>query len=129
MSGTRVLVIDDDADLRALLSITLRRMAGWVVEAAATGAEGLERARATRPDIVLLDLTLADMEGTAVLEQLKASPATRELMVVVFTAAVQRGGEAELIAKGARAVIAKPIRPPSLLVELQALLSSPRAGP
>lgn len=70
-SGARLLVVDDEPNIRELLSASLR-FAGFTVESAATGAEAVAAARARRPDLVVLDLMLPDMDGFSVVRKLHA---------------------------------------------------------
>ena len=72
----RILVVEDEADLQQVLEYNLRQ-AGHEVVLASRGAEALRLAREQRPDLVLLDLMLPDMQGTDVCRALKASPETR----------------------------------------------------
>ena len=71
-----VLVVDDEHDIRELLRFNLRE-AGFVVEAAGTGAEGLSLARSMQPAVVVLDLMLPDLSGTELCRQIRASCAFR----------------------------------------------------
>lgn len=82
MDGPRVLVVEDDEDVRGLLSAHLRRL-GCVVEQVATGAAGLAAARAVPPDLVLLDVLLPDLDGRDVARELAEDPATADRPVVL----------------------------------------------
>jgi signal transduction histidine kinase/CheY-like chemotaxis protein len=79
-----VLVIDDDPDVRDLVSRTLRKE-GWRVETAANAIEGLQKIEGELPELVLLDLSLPVIDGFEILSRLRAMPAWAELPVVVLT--------------------------------------------
>jgi signal transduction histidine kinase len=81
----RVLVVDDQRIPRAAVSGILRS-AGFHVEAAADGPEGIERARAGSPDVIILDVNMPGMDGFAVVERLKQDPATGRIPVIFLTA-------------------------------------------
>src|ERR1700691_4230194 len=85
MDMTRVLVIEDEADLREVLDYNLTKE-GHRVSLVSTGAEGLRAARDQQPDLILLDLMLPDTTGTAVCKTLKKDPVTRDIRVIMVTA-------------------------------------------
>jgi DNA-binding response OmpR family regulator len=82
---TKLLVVDDDADARGLLDYVFCG-AGYDVGLAATGIEGVEKARQMRPDVVLLDIMLPDIDGFTVAELLKRNAATAGSIVVMLSA-------------------------------------------
>jgi two-component system phosphate regulon response regulator PhoB len=90
-AGTPVLIIDDEADLRELLTFSLDA-AGFRVEAAATAEEGISAARRMLPAVVILDVMLPDRSGVEVCREIRACPATSDLVVLMLTA---RGNEAD----------------------------------
>jgi CheY-like chemotaxis protein len=79
------------------------------VDTAATGQEGLEKARHLRPDLILMDMQLPGVDGLAVTRQLKADPTTADIKVVALTANALKGSEEEALAAGCAGYIAKPI--------------------
>jgi CheY-like chemotaxis protein len=94
-----ILVIEDSRLLRAAISRILAK-AGYQVIAVGDGREGLSRAETICPDMILLDMMLPTMEGTAVLRQLKKNLVTREIPVVVLSGLSQKNGQ-KLLADGA----------------------------
>lgn len=121
MSGTRsVVLVDDAADVRMLLQVLLE-LEGFTVTAAADGPAGLAAVRAARPDVVLLDVQLPGMDGTEVLRHLRDDPATAGLPVVLLTGAPAQDTE-ELLGLGATGVLRKPFDPDSVAAQLCALL-------
>jgi two-component system phosphate regulon response regulator PhoB len=116
-----VLVIEDEADLQEILRYNLTQ-AGHEVRVAGTGAEGLRLAREQRPDILLLDLMLPDMAGTAICKQLKSDPTTRGIHVVMVTA---KGEEIDRVVGfelGADDYVVKPFSVRELLLRMQAVM-------
>jgi len=84
----RVVCIEDEPEMIDLVRLILGRK-GFNVIGANGGIEGLETVRRTRPDLVLLDLMMPDMDGWEVYQQIKADPALRDIPVVVVTAKAQ----------------------------------------
>jgi two-component system phosphate regulon response regulator PhoB len=115
-----ILIVDDEPDLAGLLAYNLGR-AGFSTTLAHTGAEALERASTTPPpDLVLLDLMLPDMDGAEVYRQLRASPATSHLPVLVLSARP----DAHTRVAGVE-VILKPFRVQEVVARVKALLQVP----
>jgi two-component system phosphate regulon response regulator PhoB len=117
----RVLVIEDEADLREVLEYNLTKE-GHRVTLVATGAEGLRVAREQQPELILLDLMLPDATGTSVCKTLKKDPATREIRVIMVTA---KGEEIDRVVGfelGADDYVVKPFSVRELLLRVGAVL-------
>jgi two-component system phosphate regulon response regulator PhoB len=117
----RVLIVEDEADLREIVTYNLLQ-AGHEVTAVALGREGLAHVRASLPDLVLLDLMLPDLPGTEVCRQIKQDPKTRDVPVVMVTA---KGEEIDRVVGfelGADDYVVKPVSVRELLLRVQALL-------
>jgi two-component system phosphate regulon response regulator PhoB len=120
-AGERVLVVDDEPDIAALVAYHLART-GYRVSTAATGGDALAAAARERPALVVLDLMLPDRSGFDVLERLRADEATRAVAVLMLTA---RGGEPDRIrglSLGADDYLAKPFSPQELVLRVGAIL-------
>ena len=115
-----VVLVDDAADVRVLLQLLLE-LEGFEVTAAADGPAGLAAVRATRPDVVLLDVQLPGMDGTEVLRLLRADPPTARLPVVLLTGSPEQDTPA-LLGLGATGVLRKPFDPDTVGAQLTALL-------
>jgi len=117
----RILVVDDEPDILNLLEYNLKR-AGFQAILAKDGPEAIEAAKAHRPDLVLLDIMLPDMEGTEVLRRLKSREATAAIPVIMLTA---KGEEIDKIVGfelGAEDYITKPFSPRELVLRVKAVL-------
>ncbi len=117
-----VLVVDDDPVIQKLLQVNFE-MEGYVVLVAADGAEGLERARAERPDVVVLDVMMPKLSGLDVARALKSDPDTASIPVLLLSAKAQ---EADLRAgeeAGADAYLTKPFDPLYLLQRVEDLIA------
>ena len=117
----RILVVDDEPDILNLLEYNLKR-SGFQAILAKDGPEAIEAAKAHKPDLVLLDIMLPDMEGTEVLRRLKSMEATASIPVIMLTA---KGEEVDKIVGfelGAEDYITKPFSPRELILRVKAVL-------
>jgi two-component system phosphate regulon response regulator PhoB len=124
----RVLVVEDESDLREVLDYNLSKE-GHRVHLVATGADGLRLARELHPDLILLDLMLPDMSGTAVCKTLKHDPAMRDVRVIMVTA---KGEEIDRVVGfelGADDYVVKPFSVRELLLRVNAVLRRKDAAP
>jgi two-component system alkaline phosphatase synthesis response regulator PhoP len=118
----KVLLIDDEDDIREVAAITLETMAGFEVIAAADGVTGLARAEQEHPDVILLDVMMPGIDGLATFERLQQSESTRSIPVIFMTAKVQSADRQRLADLGALGIIAKPFDPMTLAEQVLALL-------
>lgn len=107
----RILLIDDNADLREIVQLALEVTADITVSSAASGREGIEIARRDPPDAVLLDVKMPDLDGPETLAQLRADPRTADLPVLFITAAVQPAERERYEALGIAGIVEKPFDP------------------
>jgi len=110
----RILLVDDEPDIRTVAQLALTALGGFSVECCASGAEALDKAREAQPDLILLDVMMPGMDGPATLARLRAEPATLGIPVVFVTARVQPQEVLAYKALGAIAVVAKPFDPMTL---------------
>lgn len=122
----RVLVIDDEPDVLLLCRVNLGH-AGHEVLEAPDGDRGLELARGSLPDAIVLDLMLPTMDGYAVLEALGADGATSDIPVVILTAKAQIQDRLRSWRGGAAEFITKPFSPQALLESLERLTTMSEA--
>jgi CheY-like chemotaxis protein len=114
MAAKRVLLIDDEDDIREVAQVSLEMVGNWEVITASSGAEGLARAVADRPDAILLDVMMPDLDGPSTYGRLQANPTTRDIPVILLTAKVQASDQRRFADLGVAAVIAKPFDPLTL---------------
>ncbi len=119
----KVLIIDDDDDIRLIAGLSLSRVGGMDVVEAASGAEGVRRAQDERPDVILLDMMMPTMDGSETLAALRSQPATA-MTPVIFLTAKAVGAEVErMSALGAAGVLIKPFDPRTLSADVRALIT------
>ena len=85
----RILIIDDEDDIREVAALSLETVAGWEVAMASSGAQGLARAVEYHPDAILLDVMMPGMDGPSTFRELRKNPATAKIPVLLLTAKVQ----------------------------------------
>lgn len=109
----RILVVEDDPDNRRIVAKVLT-VEGYDVIEAIDGIEALAQARAERPDLILMDLALPNVDGWEATRQLKSDPETRSIPVVALTAVAMRGDEEQARAAGCDDYLPKPARPAAI---------------
>lgn len=110
----RVLVIDDEADIREVVSLSLETMAGWEVMQSGSSAEGIEKASREQPDVILLDLMMPDVDGKTTISRLRQNEKTSKIPVLLLTAKVKVFDLDELNELGFAGVLPKPFDPMTL---------------
>ena len=118
----KVLIVDDEPDIRRIAKLGLSRVGGMEVVEAANGAEALVRAKEEKPDAVLLDVMMPGLDGPSTLARLREDPATSGIPVVFLTAKAIAAELERLKGLGAAGVLTKPFDPMTLARELRALL-------
>ncbi len=122
----KILIVDDDVDTLRLVGLMLQRQ-GYIIVAAANGEQGLAKAFEEKPDIILLDVMMPDMDGYEVSRRLRKNPATEATPILMFTAKTQLDDKVTGFESGADDYLTKPTHPTELQAHIRALLS--RAGP
>jgi two-component system, OmpR family, phosphate regulon response regulator PhoB len=117
----QVLIVDDERDLVRLLEFNLQQ-AGFETSAAYGGEEALQRVRQRIPDLVVLDLMLPDISGTEVCRQLKSSPRTRHVPVLMLTARTDEVDRVVGFEVGADDFVTKPFSLRELVLRVRAIL-------
>jgi two-component system, OmpR family, alkaline phosphatase synthesis response regulator PhoP len=123
MASKRVLVIDDEEDIREVAQASLEIMAGMEVFLASSSQEGLIAAETKQPDAILLDVMLPNMDGLTLFRKLQENPATCHIPVILLTAKVQVTDQKRFAAAGVTAIIAKPFKPAKLVQQLCEVLN------
>ena len=129
MSGKHILVVEDERDMADLVAARLTRE-HYDVVIAHDGVAGLERIRADRPDLVVLDMMLPRLAGTEVLRELRADPAIANTPVIVLTARAEEGDVVAGLEIGADDYMTKPFKMAELVARIGAVLrrAKPAAG-
>jgi len=120
MAG-KILIVDDVATNRIVLKVKLASACYDTLQAA-NGTEALRITRAERPDLILLDVQLPDMNGIAVCAALKADPATRAIPVVMVSTFRDRASKLRALRAGADEFLSKPLDEVVLLARMRSLL-------
>jgi len=116
-----VLYVEDDPDIQMVAQMALEVVGGLALRACSSGREALDAAAACRPDLILLDVMMPDMDGPATLAALRQLPATANTPVIFMTAKVQAAEVAHYKTLGAIGVIAKPFDPMQLAQQVRQL--------
>jgi CheY-like chemotaxis protein len=118
----RILIIDDEEDIRDVAALSLETVAGWEVAVASSGAQGLARAIEHPPDAILLDVMMPGMDGPSTLRELRKNPITAKVPVLLLTAKVQASDQRRFADLGVEAVLSKPFDPMTLSKQICAVL-------
>ena len=120
----KILVIDDNLDMRAIMHLYLKTE-GFTVVTAADGREGLYMASAERPDLIITDINMPDIDGIDLVKQLRAQAEFKDVPIIACTAyGIERRDET--IRAGANLAIDKPIDLDSLIDDVNELLNQPK---
>ena len=118
----KVLLIDDEDDIRIVGRMSLEKVGGWDVLDTSAGAEGIDLAASEQPDAILLDSMMPEMDGPATIQRLKADERTRGIPVLFLTAKLQPADRERYLELGAEGVIPKPFDPMTLPDDIAAAL-------
>ena len=118
----KILIIDDDVDTLRLVGLMLQRQ-GYDISAASNGTQGLAKALEERPDLILLDVMMPDMDGYEVTRRLRKNPATVAIPILMFTAKTQLDDKVTGFEVGADDYLTKPTHPTELQAHVKALLA------
>ncbi len=117
----KLLLAEDEPDVQLIARLSLKK-AGFQVSTVSNGLEVLERVAADRPDAILLDWMMPDMDGFETCGRLKADPATRDIPVIFLTAKVQESEIAKALNLGAVGCIGKPFDALTLGAQVRTIL-------
>jgi len=110
----RILIIDDEDDIRQVAALSLETVAGWEVIMASSGIQGIRRAQDEKPDAILLDVMMPGMDGPTTFLELRKIPEIAEIPVILLTAKVQGADQKRFANLGVSAVLFKPFDPLTL---------------
>jgi len=118
----RILIIDDEDDIREVAALSLETVAGWEVMVANSGAQGLARASVYKPDAILLDVMMPGMDGPTTFRELQKNPETAHIPVLLLTAKVQASDKIRFADLDVKAVLVKPFDPMTLSTQIAGVL-------
>jgi CheY-like chemotaxis protein len=118
----RILLIDDEEDVRTIATLSLARVGGMEVRTAPSGPEGLAAALESVPDAVLMDRMMPGMDGVTTFVELRKFDELRDVPVIFVTATAMPADVEELMAMGAAGVITKPFNPMTLASQVKQIL-------
>jgi len=118
---TKILVAEDERDIRELIAFTLR-FAGFEVELASNGAEAVDKAPDLQPDLILMDVRMPRMTGYQACKALKEDPVTKDIPVIFLSAKGQDSEIQEGLEVGAMDYILKPFAPDELTNQVNQIL-------
>jgi CheY-like chemotaxis protein len=122
MDTKRILIVDDEDDIREIAKLSLEMVHGWEVLMAPSGGEGLSLAEVEKPDAILLDVMMPGMDGPTTFLRLQDNPATQDIPVILMTAKVQSADRQRFKRLGVASVISKPFDPLQLSAQVSAAL-------
>lgn len=123
MSQKHILLVDDEADIREVATLSLQVVGSWRVSSAAGGAQAIAMARAERPDAIVLDVMMPDLDGPATLRRLQADPQTSDIPVIFLTAKAHSAHQRRFAQLGAAGTLTKPFDPMTLTDQINAILT------
>jgi phosphate regulon transcriptional regulator PhoB len=126
-TGSRVLVVEDEQDVAELLRYNLSKE-GYEVALVANGADALKRAREVKPDLILLDIMVPQLNGWEVCRRLKQDPETRSIPVIMVTGRVEEGDKVLGFEMGADDYVTKPFSPRELVARVRAVVRRGRSA-
>lgn len=118
----RVLIIDDEEDIREVAALALEATAGWTVLTAASGAEGIATAAKEQPDAILMDVMMPGVDGPTTFRTMQQNPLVAHIPVLLLTAKVQGVDQRRFASLGVAAVLLKPFDPMTLASQISEAL-------
>jgi CheY-like chemotaxis protein len=122
MANRTVLVIEDEDSVREVTQMSLELMSEWTVLTAASGRAGIQQARTSQPDLILLDVMMPDMDGPTTYQHLQEDPRTSKIPVILLTAKSHASERAQLAGLGVNGIITKPFDPVQLADQIMQIL-------
>lgn len=118
----RILVVDDDSDNRTIVKLVLSRASYEVIEAE-NGMEAIEKAVRDRPDVILMDMSMPEMNGWEAASRLRGVPQTAQIPIIAFTAHALLGDDLKTKEAGCNDYISKPCTPKDILRKVEGVLA------
>jgi CheY-like chemotaxis protein len=119
MKAKSILIIEDEPEIRLILTMCLSHVGGYVTFEAADGLEGIEMARRVRPDLILLDALMPRMDGYTACRLMKQDPELRDIPVIFLTAKTDQKEVDRALWAGACGCLSKPFDPLALSAQIE----------
>ena len=120
----KVLIIDDEDDIRSIAALSLGVLGGAEVVEADCGRDGIDKAALEKPDVILLDMMMPGMDGPSTLTALRENPNTTAIPVIFLTARAMTSEVEKLKKMGAKGILTKPFDPTSLATQVRTILEA-----
>jgi CheY-like chemotaxis protein len=117
----RIMMVEDEPDIQTIARLALETVGGLIVEICSSGSQALAAVSVWKPDLILLDVMMPDMDGPTTFQKLKTLPETSSIPVIFMTAKVQPKEIESYKALGAIDVIAKPFDPMTLADSIKSI--------
>ena len=124
MSARKILVVDDNDNVRSFLVLLLERSGGYETLEAATGEEAVEKAISQRPDLILMDIRLPGISGVGATEAIKNNPSAAQIPIIAFSALLSVEWKQQALKAGMVAYLQKPINFELLMETIQKFIPS-----
>lgn len=121
LEDVKILIVDDEPDIREFISYNLIKI-GANVSTACDGHEAIEAVSRFKPDLVLLDIMMPQMDGVQACQEIRANPANNDVIIAFLTARSEDFSQISALDSGGDDFISKPIRPKVLISRIKALL-------
>jgi CheY-like chemotaxis protein len=118
----RILIIDDEDDIREVAALSLEATAGWQILTASSGAEGISIAAAEHPDAILMDVMMPGVDGPTTFSAMQQNPAIANIPVLLLTAKVQGVDQRRFAGLGLAGILFKPFDPLTLAEQISEVL-------
>ena len=122
--STKVLIVDDEPHMLRVTELSIKK-GGYAIVIGRNGREALELAAREKPSLIVMDVSMPEMDGLTALQQLKANPDTAPIPVIMLTVRGQAMTRHQAEQSGAAVYLTKPFSPSQLLVEVKRLLEAP----
>ena len=118
----RILIIDDEDDIREVAALSLEATAGWTIYTASSGKNGIAEAIKEKPEAILMDVMMPEMDGPTTFKQMQQTPEISGIPVILLTAKVQGVDQRRFAGLGVSAVLFKPFDPLTLAAQISEVL-------
>lgn len=122
MLSKRILIIDDEETIQTVVQFGIKMAAGWDVLTAGSGVQGIQTAQVEKPDVILLDVMMPDMDGIATFKALQSHSETAQIPVILLTAKAQTAEKRQFNDLGVSGVITKPFNSLNLPEQIARIL-------